>query len=956
MISSYFDTQEIHQIFTVQVSKSVLHPNFPNEPVTLKYIIFRYINFVYDENTGEFHDIKFPSNLQYKEIHQKFGKGEQNPEEKTKIFGKNLINVPMPSIFSLLINELFTPFLIFQLFSCTLWFYEGYSLYAGTILFLTIILLSFNLYETRSNIQRVREMAHHESEVKIKRQNEWITESSSELVPGDIIQISEIKMLPSDVLLLYGTVIVDESMLTGESQPVVKDPLPNNSSQIFNMNKLHVLSSGTTPLYCWGDCYGVVISTGFMTTKGQLVRSILYPKPNRFKFTEDSIKYIGFMFIVAILGFCYCIAFFIEEGYGAVDLIVFSLDLITIAVPPILPLAMTVGVAFAITRLKNKSINCTSPPSVNSAGRVSVITFDKTGTLTEDFMSLKGGLENSEMTPDLSKCSPEFQENLASCHNLKIVNEKLLGDPQEIAIFESVKWVKEWTNPNYIATYTKDNKILGVKFVYQFSPLTKRMGVVVEDEAKTLKLHMKGAPEVILPLCEEVPVDIYEVISKYTRQGIRVLAFGSKEMSDFNPENALEDIEKGLKFIGIILLENPLKSDAARTLRILLHTNIRCLVSTGDAVLTGAAVAKKLKVVPKGTSLFIGDFSNNEIKWETADGEKSDWENASIADHYAISGRLLEKLVKEKHEHLEIVIKKGCVFGRMSPQQKVLLVQQLQTEDVQVAHVGDGANDCAALKAADVGLSLSDSESSIAAPFNGKELSGIIEILKEGRASLATSFQTFKYITMYSLAQFFTVVILYSLNNRLLDVQYLYQDLFIILPLVICMSYTKSYDLLAPYLPPGALISLPILSSTIGQTIFQLIVQVVSYIVLINQSWYETEETSVDDPVGTDDTTVLFIISSAQMIYMCLIYSIGPPFRQEVPTNFWFIGAIVVLVTVHFYISIFPDEYLKDFLGLTFMPYDFKMLLILIITVAVLISWEYENYGIKYFSKIKIID
>lgn len=114
------------------------------------------------------------------------------------------------------------------------------------------------------------------------------------------------------------------------------------------------------------------------------MRDILYPRPNKFKFYEDSLKFIFSMGLLAVLGFCGTIPLMIEQDIDTADMIDRSLDLITITVPPALPAAMTVGTAFAISRLKKRKIFCISPPRVNVSGRVNLMVFDKTGTLTED--------------------------------------------------------------------------------------------------------------------------------------------------------------------------------------------------------------------------------------------------------------------------------------------------------------------------------------------------------------------------------------------------------------------------------------------------------------------------------------------------------------------------------------------------------------------------------------------
>ena len=127
-----------------------------------------------------------------------------------------------------------------------------------------------------------------------------------------------------------------------------------------------------------------------MTTKGALVRDILYPKETKFKFYQDSLIFVAAMAAVGVVGFLATLPQLINLGTTTADLVDKSLDLITITVPPALPAAMSVGVAFAIQRLKRSQIFCISPPRVNICGMVQIMVFDKTGTLTEDGLQILG--------------------------------------------------------------------------------------------------------------------------------------------------------------------------------------------------------------------------------------------------------------------------------------------------------------------------------------------------------------------------------------------------------------------------------------------------------------------------------------------------------------------------------------------------------------------------------------
>lgn len=136
---------------------------------------------------------------------------------------------------------------------------------------------------------------------------------------------------------------------------------------------------------------GLVTNTGFLTTKGSLVRDILYPKEIKFQFYADGMKFVAIMGITALVGFFCTVPIMVLRNHTDLpNLIDRSLDLITITVPPALPAAMSCGVAFAINRLKKAKIFCIAPTRVNLAGRVTTFTFDKTGTLTEDGLSVQG--------------------------------------------------------------------------------------------------------------------------------------------------------------------------------------------------------------------------------------------------------------------------------------------------------------------------------------------------------------------------------------------------------------------------------------------------------------------------------------------------------------------------------------------------------------------------------------
>lgn len=302
-----------------------------------------------------------------------------------------------------------------------------------------VVTLIVNVYYYRSNLQSIRNLASHFCYVKCLRSGQQVTISSIDLVPGDVIVLSKDLVFPCDLVLVKGFCLVDETMLTGESQPVIKEALPNINN-VYNKEKLYTLNNGTKIVTVNEESLAIVIATGYNTAKGQLVRSILYPKPNRFKFERDSYFFIIVMIIFGIIGSGVAIAPLRDAGYEIGDIALYLFDLITTAIPAALPLTMAIGVGYSMGRFKFQKISCIAPPAVYASGRVNIVCFDKTGTLTKDEMSLKGVFDASfaEEIQNLESANLEFQKCLAACQSLTMLDDNLIGDTQEIAIIKAL--------------------------------------------------------------------------------------------------------------------------------------------------------------------------------------------------------------------------------------------------------------------------------------------------------------------------------------------------------------------------------------------------------------------------------------------------------------------------------------------------------------------------------------
>lgn len=815
------------------------------------------------------------------------------PEEQDKrrfLYGPNEIEVKVQSILEILFNEVLGPFYVFQVFSIILWGFEEYLYYASCIIIMSSLGLISSVIQIRRNQTQLRDTVVGMDKVSVFRAGRGIYEDvdSTTLVPGDIISIPQHGcVMQCDAVLISGNAIVNESMLTGESVPVTKTPVPDikHRSELYDSKEhaKHTLFCGTkviqTRFYDGARVRAVVIRTGFQTAKGELVRSIMFPKPVDFKFNRHIYKFIRYLSILAAVGFIYTVILKAQRNVPLSDILLKALDLITIIIPPALPMAMTIGVIFAQTRLKSANIYCISPRSINISGCINCVCFDKTGTLTEDDLNF------SEVVPvdhtaclfqspihDLKQVKPSsLIKCLATCHSLTIIDGGITGDPLDQKMFAATSWSLEEPAVDDTAKYDllaptvvkpfnsnpDGSDDVGILRQFPFSSSLQRMSVVTRTiQGTSFEVYAKGAPEVIVSLCipSTVPTDFESTLQSYTQKGFRVLALAHRTFNISYAKvqrSTREDIEQELTFVGLLVMGNMLKPETTKIIDVLLAANIRPVMVTGDNMLTALSVARECHMIQPHHRVVLLQGHEEEgrelprITWSFADQVRTRRDSiastslqifrASSVDsyhhrnsvikngkkydpnkmndimsfspskddcgegrlHVAVTGKTFRILRDYYPDLLKKVVIRGTVFARMAPDQKQQLVEILQELGYYVGMCGDGANDCGALKAAHAGVSLSETEASVASPFTSKtsNISCIPILIREGRASLVTAFGILKYMACYSICQFASVILLYTLRSNLTDFQFLYQDLFLISLFFVVCKYLFVFSL-----------------------------------------------------------------------------------------------------------------------------------------------------------------
>lgn len=272
---------------------------------------------------------------------------------------------------------------------------------------------------------------------------------------------------------------------------------------------------------------------------------------------------------------------------------------------------------------------------------------------------------------------------------------------------------------------------------------------------------------------------------------------------------------------------------------------------------------------------------------------------------------------------------------------------------------GDGANDCSALKAAHAGISLSEAEASVASPFTSAQanISCVPRVIREGRAALVTSFGVFKFMVLYSLMEFMSIVILYSIDSNLTDFEFLFIDLGLVVNLAFFFGRNKaSSGPLSPQVPLTSLLSLIPLMSLFLQFVLMTSFQLMSFHLIHLYPWFKPFHYVSSSYYISFENYAVYSISQFQYVIMAFIFSQGAPFREPIYTNKIFFTSMCVMTCICIYITVSPAHWVIKFLQLRFPPrLDFPFLVLGLALCNLVLSTIVESFVIQYlmFKKLR---
>ena len=693
------------------------------------------------------------------------GLSEKEAKSRIKTYGLNeLPKEKEKSVFQIFLSAINDPIIYVLVVAAILSFIVGEYLDGFAIIFIIMVdavVSTVQEIKAEKNSEALKDLI--KVKVKVVRENKHYEIDSSYLVPGDIIIVEPGTKVSSDARIINSNnLTVDESVLTGESIGVAKS---SDSSSLGDDSKKCMIYAGTSVLT--GRAIAVVTATGIDTEVGKIAEKVTSTEESKSPLTirmEKFSKQITLMIIgISILIGCVLI----YKQYHFMDIFLAVVALAVSAMPEGLPLSLTLALTIGSNKMAKRNVIVKKLNSVESLGSCTVIASDKTGTLTVNEQTAKKiVMSNGEAFEidgngynDVGKVIPVGDSNIA---NAKYI--ATLGVVNNESMLEKVKGKWDKFGDSIDIAFLALGRKLGIKS----SEFKKVSDIPYESENKYSAVFYKidndvlctakGSVEVILDFCkysyedgERVKLDRERILKQneeLASNGYRVIAICDGDVP--LKEKYSEKDVKNLTFIGLVGFIDPVRKEAVGAIKKCKTAGIKVLMITGDHALTAYAIAKDLNIVSSKEEVVAG----------------------SDLDFYSDSDEKFDRFVEGKK-----------VFARVTPLQKLKIVESLQRQGEFVAVTGDGVNDAPAIKVANIGVAMGSgtdvAKETAKMIIIDDNFSSIVAGIEEGRNAYSNIRKISLMLLSCGLAEvlFFVLSIAFDLPMPLVAIQLLWLNL-----------------------------------------------------------------------------------------------------------------------------------------------------------------------------------
>lgn len=658
---------------------------------------------------------------------------------RQKKYGLNEVKAVGVSVLDILFRQFQSPFFYLLLVAGIVAFFIGEKIDAIVIFIfiaINVVIGFFQEFKAERTIFLLKNIISQK--VKVLRGGAQEIIEKKYLVPGDIILLVPGDIVPAETRVIeVENFLIDESVLTGESVPVLKTPdaLKQAEKEIFKSS--NILFTGTSVIF--GSARGIVIGTGTDTALGEIIKSTQEKRPQGIY--EKNLAYFCRL-ILKIVVVTVAVIFFLNiliKGTGNFfEFLLFAVALIVSILPEALPAIVILALSRGSLKMAKENVVVKRLSAIEDLGNIEILCTDKTGTLTENKLSL-------EKVIGANKDKAILYGLLGSDVKSKSSPSK---NPFDMALLERANYgvVKNLVKYDVLSRLTFDS------FRMRSSVLVSMQG----GKNKEKLLIVKGAPELMLRICSKfeggyTKKEIQKDIIREGQDGKRVLLVAYKKIIK---DKITKEDEKGLTFLGYFVFEDPLKATAEEAIRLSKKLGVQIKVITGDSKEVAGFVAKKTGLITDSNQVLLGQDLENMHPDEF---------NNACQDH--------------------------AVFARISPDIKHQIIKSLQ-RNYEVGFLGEGINDVPALKIANVGIAVSEAtdvakEASDVVLLK-KDLRVIVNGIKDGRVIFSNINKYIKCALASNFGNFYSIAAISLFINFLpmLPVQILLGNLLSDFPLI----------------------------------------------------------------------------------------------------------------------------------------------------------------------------
>ena len=758
----------------------------------------------------------------------------------------------------------------------------------GIILFIVIMNAVIGFIQedkTENSLEKLKKVS--EPYTKVIRDGVVTKILTTEVVVGDVLILEAGDIACADVLLIESASLkCDESSLTGESHEVLKEVGATLSPEVPIGDRVNIVHSNSVIAY--GRGRGIVVNTGIYTEIGKIAKLLNEPE-NEKTSLQQKLAWLGKFITIGVLLIAviiFTVTISVDPAHNFIRPLMIAIAIAVAAIPESLPAVITIIMAMGVSRMSKKNAIIRKLHAVETLGSCQIICSDKTGTLTQNKMQVEGVWIDNQLLK--SNQLMQIKDNLHFTNCLQLCNDSLLkkdgivGDPTEVALIDftsKMGYNKHEIEKKYI-------RIAELPF-----DSNRKMMTTFNKVGEEIIAYNKGAPDVLLTRCTRILIDgkvvkltaeiqseIEKRINAMASKGWRMLAISYKphKKSSYN----LDD-ENDLIFVGLVGMGDPPRETTAEAVRVCKSAGMMPIMITGDHAVTAKQIAKEIGIWGKDSKL--------------------------------LTGKELDKLTDAQYKK---IIHEVTVYARVSPENKVRIVEMWKQLGKVVAMTGDGVNDAPSIKRADIGIGMGISGTEVTKNvadmiLTDDNFATIIVAVKEGRKIYQNIQKVIQFLfgtNFVEVASLFIITLMYPHLIFLLPLQILFINLISDSLPAIALSVEKpEHDIMVK--PPRDK-KQNIFAGGMWQS---MLVQIIVQTALVVGTFAVVLQQTADNTLAT--TMAFIVLSISQLFHIFNVRSSHSLFRVNPFTNWimWlsvFVGFAlnIIVVTVPALATVFGFE------------------------------------------------